>query len=62
MSYATLDEIETEKIGELVRQKHVELMGAELQPFDYPCMEAICYGMDAIRESEAAVINLINDC
>ena len=61
MNRPTLDEIEAMKIGELARQRHRELTGEELRWMEFPCMDAVYYAMQAVRESETAVAELLND-
>lgn len=61
MSRLTLDEIEAIAIGQLAREKHRELTGEVLQWMEFPNPAAIEYTMQAIRESESAVTDLLND-
>lgn len=61
MKHLSLDEIEAFSLAALARQRHQELTGHALGFFDFPCLEAIYYAMEARRESEQAVINLLND-
>jgi hypothetical protein len=62
MSRLTLEEIESIKIGEIARQAHLEITGKELGLFELPCWEAIERAQQAIRESDSAVTDLLNDC
>ena len=58
MSY---EEAECMLLSKLSHCYHLELTGHTLGFFDCPCLEAIYYAMEARRESERAVINLLND-
>jgi hypothetical protein len=62
MSRLTLEEIESIKIGEIARQAHYEITGEKLGVFEFPCWEAIERAQQAIRESDSAVTDLLNDC
>lgn len=61
MSRLTIDEIEAIATGQLARAKHRELTGEELAWMEFPCWEAVAFTMQAVRESEAAVTDLLND-
>jgi hypothetical protein len=58
MSYEDEENI---RLGELVGQVHREVTGEALQFMEMPCLEAIEAGMNALRESERLVTDLLND-
>lgn len=58
MSY---EEAETIALGQLAAQLHFDMTGEKLGLFEMPCPEAIEQAMAAARETETAVIDLINE-
>lgn len=58
MSY---EEAENIALGRLVAALHLETTGRALSVHEVPCPEAIEQAMAAARETETAVIDLINE-